>query len=73
MTAPRTISLARICAVRSNEGGCYLVYIDPVSFGDGGPFSPDWVPFSPTKAAEIVALLVETYGPGILPPATEPA
>jgi len=72
MTAPRTIEIALICGIGSCEGSCPVIYIDPAAFR-GDPFCPDLIPINPTKAAEIVALLIETYGPGILPPATEPA
>jgi hypothetical protein len=72
MTAPRTIEIARNCGIGTCEGTCRVIYIDPAAFR-GDPFCPDLIPINPTKAAEIVALLIETYGPGILPPATEPA
>jgi hypothetical protein len=72
MSAPRTIELARNCGIGTCEGTCRVIYIDPAAFR-GDPFCPDLIPISAAKAAEIVALLVETYGPGILTLPTEPA
>jgi hypothetical protein len=72
MTEPRTVEIARNCGIGTCEGTCRVIYIDPAAFR-GDPYCPDLIPISPAKATEIVALLAETYGPGILPPATEPA
>jgi len=71
MTEPRTVEIARNCGIGACEGACRVIYIDPAAFR-GDPFCPDLIPISPAKAAEIVALLVETYGSGILPITPEP-